>query len=297
MKEIIEKLPPNFSKMVNLKGLNFEQKVIFANENNLDRLSPTGVNNYLRSLYAFLKWCDGSDYIPKIPIRYELLRVYDPVPANEKRLPFSSTQLQTLFNSEIYAENKRDSAIFWVTLIALWNGMRSNEICQLDVNDILKEEGIWCFDISHISKNNGNDKSVKTRSSVRMIPIHPMLISCGLLEFHSSRPANHKLFGDITIGCDGYYSTTFSKKVNRYFRQIGIHSRKHVFHSLRHNFRDEVRHEKIDLGIGRALGGWTSNNSESFEIYGRGYPLAQLHEEIEKIKYQELNLQHLIVSK
>ena len=45
--------------------------------------------------------------------------------------------------------------------------MRTEEICKLRVDELKKEDGIWFFDIKG---------KVKTRNSVRRVPIHEKLI-------------------------------------------------------------------------------------------------------------------------
>ena len=62
-------------------------------------------------------------------------------------------------------------ARFWVPLIALFSGMRMNEICQLDVSDIRCVDGVDCFVITSRSNGGGADKKVKTSTSERFVPI------------------------------------------------------------------------------------------------------------------------------
>ena len=52
--------------------------------------------------------------------------------------------------------------------------MRTEEICKLRVDELKKEDGIWFFDIKG---------KVKTRNSVRRVPIHEKLIELGLLKY------------------------------------------------------------------------------------------------------------------
>lgn len=247
------------------------------------KLSPTGVNNYLRWLLTFLGWCHRKGKMVKMPTAYAEIKIADPVRKQDKRAAFSNDQLNVIFRSRVYRDQERDSSMFWVPLIALWNGMRSNEICQLDVADIKLEENVWGFDITHISATGSNDKSVKTGSSIRFVPMHPRLIDFGLLDFHSARPKTAKLFGDITRGSDGYYSTNFSKKVNRYLKEIGVHGPKLKFHSFRHTFRDALRKGRVDTEMGKALGGWTGRKVDTFDDYGNGYEVNDLKDEITRV--------------
>jgi len=225
----------------------------------------------------------------RMPTAYAEIKVADPVRREDKRAAFSNDQLNLIFRSQVYQQQERQSSLFWVPLIAIWNGMRSNEICQLDVADIKLEENVWGFDVTHISTTGDDDKSVKTGSSIRFVPIHPRLVEFGLLDFHRQQPKDAKLFGDITRGSDGYYSTNFSKKVNRYLKGIGAHGPKHKFHSFRHNFRDALRRGRVDREIGKALGGWTGRNTDAFDIYGNGYGVDELKDEVALVDYPHVD--------
>lgn len=289
VRDLLMQLPPNFRKLPELRDRPIEEMVRIARAKNVKRLSPTGVNSYLKWLTTFLNWCQRKGKIARVPTSYSEICVADPERKADKRLPFFDEQLTTLFSSRVFKEQERTSALFWVPLIALWNGMRSNEICQLDVADIVEVEGIWGFDVTHLSSSGETDKSVKTDSSIRLVPIHTKLIEFGFLDFHAARYADVKLFGDITRGKDGYYSTTFSKRANRYLREVGVHGPKHKFHSLRHNFRDALRRGRVDREIGKALGGWQQGKTEAFDIYGSGFPLDELADELARVDYPKVD--------
>ncbi|MHA3916663.1 DUF6538 domain-containing protein [Halovulum sp. GXIMD14793] len=289
VRDLIARLPPNFMKLPDANKLTIEELAARAERKGMAKLSPTGVNNYLRWLLTFLSWCHRKGKMVKMPTAYAEIAIADPVRKEDKRAAFSNDQLNVIFCSQVYQEQQRQSSLFWVPLIAIWNGMRSNEICQLDVADIKLEKNIWGFDITHISATGGDDKSVKTGSSIRFVPMHPRLIDFGLLDFHRERPPQAKLFGDITRGSDGYYSTNFSKKVNRYLKAIGTHGPKHKFHSFRHNFRDALREGRVDSEVGKALGGWTRGNTSAFDIYGNGFRVSRLKDEINRVDYPEVD--------
>lgn len=289
VRDLIARLPPNFKKLPDADKHTIDELAALAERKGMAKLSPTGVNNYLRWFLTFLGWCHRKSKMDRMPTAYAEIKIADPVRKEDKRAAFSNDQLNVIFRSSVYLDQERDSSLFWVPLIALWNGMRSNEICQLDVVDIKLEENVWGFDVTHISTTGDDDKSVKTGSSIRFVPMHPRLIDFGLLDFHAARPKNAKLFGDITRGVDGYYSTNFSKKVNRYLKGIGAHGPKHKFHSFRHNFRDALRRGRVDREIGKALGGWTGGNTDAFDIYGNGYDVGELKDEILRVNYPHVD--------
>ena len=62
---------------------------------------------------------------------------------------------------------------YWVTLLSAYSGARLNEICQLNVDDISKTDGIWPTN----SNGDSADKSTNTKSENRVIPLHPKLLS------------------------------------------------------------------------------------------------------------------------
>ena len=55
--------------------------------------------------------------------------------------------------------------------------MRLEEISQLSVDDVYFVDGIWVFDVNaNPSRNGRNDKQVKNKNAVRIVPMHNKLI-------------------------------------------------------------------------------------------------------------------------
>lgn len=156
MRDLIMRLPPNFKKLPNADRMTLEGLADHAERQQMEKLSPTGVNNYLRWLLSFLEWCHRKGMMPTMPTAYFKVKVADPVRKEDKRTAFTNDQLNLIFSSPVYRDQERDSSLFWVPLIALWNGMRSNEICQLDAVEIKLEENIWGFDVTHV-RSTGDD--------------------------------------------------------------------------------------------------------------------------------------------
>ena len=68
---------------------------------------------------------------------------------------------------------------YWITLLSAYSGARLNEVCQLKVSDISKTDGIWTMSIN----DDSEDKSIKTKSGNRVIPLHPKLLNLGFLNY------------------------------------------------------------------------------------------------------------------
>ncbi|WP_223228538.1 hypothetical protein [Campylobacter concisus] len=66
--------------------------------------------------------------------------------------------------------------------------MRLNEIIQLNTDDIVEKYNIVCFSLNtKVDVKTGKSKTLKTRNSVRIVPIHSKLNSIGLFEFIESK--------------------------------------------------------------------------------------------------------------
>ena len=151
----------------------------------------------------------------------------------QTRTPFESEELRKMFNPETYPNphGRKDMPKFWIPIIALYHGCRLNEICQLDLNDVVLEKGIPCFNIN----DNGEDKSLKNKGSNRIIPIHPKLLDMGFLIYveYQRREHKKKLFDLVRIK-NGMYGRPVQAWFARYLDKIGITGKDKVFHSFRH---------------------------------------------------------------
>ncbi len=133
------------------------------------------------------------------------LRIAETMAARDKRKPFTVKQLRLIFDAPIYRGCRDDGpgfAIpgqarprrgrFWIPLIALFSGMRQNEICQMDVADVRTIESVLCF---VVSAGSSPDKSLKTDVSDRLVPADPTLIEMGfgdIVAERLSRPAQER---------------------------------------------------------------------------------------------------------
>ena len=71
---------------------------------------------------------------------------------------------------------KRD--LQWLIYLACYSGCRLEELCQLARDDTRQVSGIWILDI-----NDGDGRKIKNEYSRRLVPIHPVLINRGFLQY------------------------------------------------------------------------------------------------------------------
>ena len=120
------------------------------------------IDGILGDLSSFFNWAEGSGLISQNPVT-GVSRII-PTPKGQSiddqaNLPYKYEMLERWFNHV-----KGEESIFAISCIGIYTGMRLDEICCLNKEDFIDE----CFQIT-----NG-----KTRSSIRKIPVHQILIPC-----------------------------------------------------------------------------------------------------------------------
>lgn len=205
---------------------------------------------------------------------------------SNKYRPFSSIELKKIFNPKTYPSiNEKDK--FYIPLIALLQGMRLNEICQLKVNDIKKMSRTKYY-IS-INEDVKHDQRTKNNTSNRDIPIHPLLIDLGFLDWIKERKQkdrNGRLFKSCVKDNRGYYSRDASKNFGNMLNRLGITDSTKVFHSFRHTFRVNCANAKISTELSNALGGWSGKTVG--ENYANEFSLRDKLKALKQIKVPEL---------
>lgn len=166
--------------------------------------------------------------------------------ARELRATFTNEQLVQLFKLSPWtgARSVTDrlatgdlivhDAFYWVPLIGLYSGMRRDEICGLELDDIVCEKDQW-----HFAVRDNSLRSLKTASSIRKIPFADELIRLGLPGYIEAlrREGERVLFPELlgesgkgTMG-DAFYKrcwTKVAKVMPDLAEGQGIHSMRHT---------------------------------------------------------------------
>ena len=217
---------------------------------NKDKLDDRTISNYYRVVGSFLKWA-SNEYNISSGLD-SLLSIKLTKAPNSARDPFTADDLKTLFYSPYYTEDKfsdKQSHYFWVPLIALFSGMRLEEICQLHLDDIYEDDGVWVFDL-----NNNDGKSLKNNTSIRKVPIHPRLVTeLNFLSFvrKQRKTKTKRLFPNLNLSSKNKYGDRVQKWFDdTYKRKLNIKDdpawKKKTFHSFRMTFETLCNNE---LGI------------------------------------------------
>jgi translation initiation factor 2 beta subunit (eIF-2beta)/eIF-5 len=152
-----------------------------------DALGATDKAARTKTKYAsfyrtFFSWCQGKGY-RKEPL-FDHLKFKGDEGGRDVR-GFTSDELVSIYCAlEEYKEscsqsNRPKIHNYWISMMLMFTGARSNEIAQLYVKDIQSDDGIdyIVIDDSH------DNQSIKNDASRRNVPLHPHLIDLGFLDY------------------------------------------------------------------------------------------------------------------
>jgi integrase len=253
-------IPANFGNPDHTKYKGITLDMILANTPDIETLdyktrSAGTIRDDLKTIKAFLSWVSKyKDIELKSAINALGNEICD-IDYESSRRAFTKEELKLLFESnnpapENYIKGFSSPINYWVQFIALYTGARLAEICQLYLSDIKQVDVLsndtkqWVFDI-----NDNDDKSLKSKSSKRQIPIHPNLTNAGLLAYVDSQKAKGetRLFPDAARNSDQFGGQ--SQWFGIYSDKAGIPDKDTAFHSFRHVFCSylKARYTETDL--------------------------------------------------
>lgn len=277
--ETLKRIPANMKKR--FKDVPISQVLETAKKDNIKPISLRTRNKYIVQVSSLLKWCvDEKNYIDKNFA--ENLKTKDDRLEHSVRDEYTLINLTKIFlNSPIYQNiDKKFPETFFIPLIALYSGLRLDEICQLYVDDIKEIDNIICFDV-----NDELDKHVKTAYSKRKVPIHPIIISAGFLSYVEKlrRDKVVRVWPNLTRKREKY-SQDFGKWYGRYNRKYITDNTKEVFHSFRHNVINNLKQKGVLESIVDELVGHVPKTL-AMRRYGKQYKPEVLLETIKKLDY------------
>ncbi|MGE9266478.1 MAG: DUF6538 domain-containing protein, partial [Verrucomicrobiales bacterium] len=296
------KLPTNASKRY--AGLPLtEATERESRKKNPKLLSPKTQRNYFDCIKAMFNFALEMDWIERNPFTRKVVSDILPRVELNSRSPMTTSEINKIFTSEDYLKERKstdgkvgEQARFWVPLLCLFHSLRSNEACQLLLEDITQEDGIWVVNIRQKNDAGESVKKLKTQASVRKIPLHSELKKMGFLEYMESQ----KERGEIDLFPELKASKSGSKNdaLGKWFARLSKKQLKDLpgsvgskgLHTLRHSFTRAMRDGGVSKELRDILGGWSDGvrkNSES--VYGDGFSLQTLAEAVEKVKFPDVD--------
>ena len=139
---------------------------------------------------------------------------------------------------------QRNIEFIWMVLFEMFEGMRVGEICGLHAEDIIQIDGVPC-----IAVNTDRECPVKSMSSIRIIPIHEVLLNLNFLGYVLN--SRNLLFPAM------YSRDRFGRTTRNYSRRV-FNMRKELqlpdMRSLRHSFTAKLSGISIPYVTATILG-------------------------------------------
>jgi len=218
--------------------------------------------------------------------------------AQELKDPYGVAEIEGMFKGLSKIRQRVEPERFWVPLICLYSAMRSNEACQLRIEDIEEIDGVKYFTIRHDPANNQTTKNKKTR----ICPIHPVLLKLGFMKYHKQQQdkKEDRLFSNLKL-YRGKWNKDLGNWFNITFEPKYTDNPKHSLHSLKHTFITWFKHhgklkhheerllKALDAHSGDGLD--TAETDLTFDHYGKQYHPKQLAKLLKRLDYgADLNL-------
>ncbi len=263
----------------------------------------TTLVNHLRSVKAVFK-CANQYHDARINLEqlFGGLDFGKDVRQPDRRIPWSVDNLNRLFNTPIWTGTSQTKcslryktgnliikdAYWWLPVIAIFSGMRLEEVCQLQCGD-LKVDG----DIQYLDVSEGAGKHLKTATSARQVPLHGTLADLGIVALFDGNTPTRRIFGDLTRGgVDKKLGYRYSANFARYRHKTDIHKDWMDYHSFRHTFVSALWQATRDMVLVASIVGHGGKNQSQTADYTH-IDLATKADAVNKLTYDGLEMAHL----
>ncbi|MEO9944047.1 hypothetical protein [Paraglaciecola sp.] len=256
------------------------------------RLTPKTKNGMLSNYHSFFTWLSDNTDI-KVPNPFSNVSFSKQKNA-PKRRSFSNCEARKILSYDFgHGSEAREfrTDAHWYPKVALYSGMRLNELSALPLSHIRQDEsGIWYFDL------NGLD--VKNEASERTVPIAQYLLDLGILRYIDGLRAKGEvfLFPQIRGGVDEPGSAGWGDPISRWFnrtmlKNIGIDSEAELakrslisFHSSRRTVISTCVVNGEEHYLIKRIVGHSVDDDITLSVYADmdQIPLAKLKEVLDK---------------
>lgn len=196
--------------------------------------------------------------------------------------PFTPEHIAALYSPAAVA--KLSLAAQWGALLGLYTGARVSEVGQLRLVDFVESHDVPSIRIT----DEGNGQSVKTDKSNRTIPLHPDLITLGILNRVAALRAmgETRFFPRVKVGgvngMGNWLSKAFSYHRNR--AKVEVEKGRLGFHSLRSTLIQSLQNANVHPEIRAAIAGHELDD-EHHTAYSRAITSAEMLGALNKVSF------------
>ena len=299
IKSNIKNFPKNKTKNPKYRDKDFHS-ILKMKIPQKDIIHITTINKHLGYLSSFMMWCVNNGYCDMNP--FIGMKIKQKKSARDERDRYSEKELKVIFSKQNYLHYTNVEtggyANYWVSLIAVFTGMRVNEIASLYLDNVRQIGGNhrgkrWCIDV--LEETNRPNKRLKNLSSRRIVPIHDTILELGFLDYLNlikkvpvgeNNLERTRVFEELTYQ-DGTYARSVSRFWNfRYLPLLGLKKNTLNLHSLRHTCIDNLKQIGVEPHFISELVGH-SQGSITLDRYGKNYNPDILYNKcVKKIVYE-----------
>lgn len=306
LRDTLLNLPKSFGKSPKHKAQPIAE--ILQQASNLPKekvgLDPSTINRYLDYLIAILNAAKSEGIKVDDLINPGSLRLRNRKRDRDRAKTATHTELVKFFSHSLWTDRsqsdrskklkseKHYGGFYWIPLLCAYGGFRRAEVAGLLLSDLRCEDGIYYLNIDF-----NEIRPLKTKASVRQVPLHDDIIKLGFLDFCNDLK-NRKarmLFQEASRDSDVDFGRKFTRDVSRISKEVFEEEADHVsLHSMRHYVQNILDlDQSVPDKVSRDLIG-----HEGFDVHTRTYgaasPLAKLKAAIDvlpsvidtSVKYQ-----------
>ncbi|APE05740.1 hypothetical protein BM528_08115 [Alteromonas sp. RW2A1] len=258
-------------------------------------LSKKSVNKYLSNVRQFFQWLiNEPKYLKSNPFSGVSMKLK--AKDQKKRRAFTRDEVELLKtykpSGKKEAKDIRNAAN-WFVKIALYTGMRLNEIASLAVREVRESEGIHYLDLSLLNGKNDN--------APRIVPIHSKIIEMGFLGYVKEQETlgEERLFPELVLDSESAIRDGPGIQVGKWFNKtmlakIGINKKSELdsgimidFHCARHTVASRFKYHGVDGYIAKQILGHHQEDEITWGTYSgrQGTKLSALKRVIEYLDY------------
>lgn len=234
---MLSELPPNYNKRPSDAQLDLPSLIAQAKSRGVDLgLSAATINRHVTQLSAIVGYAEDLGLVPRTELAWDRFRQQDERADDEKRAAFSVDEVLSILKHPTWTEVGYDApwSAYWIPLLAAYTGARMGEIESLRVQDIDRESGL-------INICPTPARKLKTKESVRKLPLHQELIRLGFFDYvdavRQTFGQESTVFVDLgSVDSNKTHADRFQKKWLKILNETisDAKSKDLCFHSFRH---------------------------------------------------------------
>jgi integrase len=238
----------------------------------LKGLAPATVRQCIGDLSGFFQWCAGRGMCSSNPFD----GVAKTVRSTKRGVRSTGDELRPWTDDELVQlleQTPHDGCLWIASVLALYTGMRQNEIASIECNNVLQTE---CGTAIKVPE-------AKTDAGKRTVPVHPVIAPL-VAQLLSASTDGYLVPGLKPGGYDGKRGYHLSKRFSYHKRKVLKLPSALQFHGLRKNFSTALYRAGVPVDRIQQIIGHTGGTLAQ-DVYIDGSGLAQLVKDVSKIEY------------